>query len=95
MSDTTFAQPSTAREAPTLRNYVAGGWRAATTGDSLKDRNPATGEVIGRIPLSGHLDVAAAVEAARAALPRWRATSPMNRARALFRLRDVLDAHRD
>jgi len=80
----------------TLQNYVAGGWRPATgTAEPLADRNPATGELLALVPLSGPEDVDAAVTAARAAQPAWRATSPLVRARAVFRLREVLDAHRE
>ena len=63
--------------------------------DRLEDRNPATGEVLAQVPLSGAVEVEAAVAAARAAFPAWRATSPMVRARAVMKLREVLDAHKD
>jgi malonate-semialdehyde dehydrogenase (acetylating)/methylmalonate-semialdehyde dehydrogenase len=44
--------------------------------------------------MGGPAEVDAAVAAAREALPRWRATPPQVRARAVFALREVLDAHR-
>lgn len=85
----------TAIEAPTLENYVGGAWRASSAADALPDHDPATGELQAHVPLSGAADVDAAVQAARAALPAWRATSPLVRARAVMRLRDVLHAHRE
>jgi malonate-semialdehyde dehydrogenase (acetylating)/methylmalonate-semialdehyde dehydrogenase len=94
MSDTATAAPGAATEAPLLENYIGGRWRAAEAPDALDDRNPANGELIARIPLSGATDVEAAVSAARAALPGWRSTSPLTRARALFALRDALERHR-
>ena len=49
----------------TLRNYVGGGWVEAAGGETLEDRNPATGELAALVPLSGETDVDAAVRAAR------------------------------
>ncbi len=89
----TTEAPETAR---TVGNYVAGQFvEVDPARDRLDDRNPATGELLARVPLSGAAEVDAAVQAARAALPGWRATSPLVRARAVMKLRDVLDAHRE
>jgi len=82
-------------EVRTLANFVGGAWRPAAAPDALTSRDPATGEVLARVPLSSAADVGAAVEAARAALPAWRATSPLVRMRAVFALRELLDAHRE
>lgn len=57
--------------------------------------NPATGEVIRRAAFASAADVDRAVAAARAALPAWRATPPLKRARVLMRYRELLEAHRD
>jgi malonate-semialdehyde dehydrogenase (acetylating)/methylmalonate-semialdehyde dehydrogenase len=75
-----------------LDNYVAGAWTPATAAsvDPLDVINPATGEVLARVPLSGAADLDAAVAAARAALPEWRAVSTIERARRLFTLRERL-----
>src|SRR5689334_19348176 len=76
-----------------LDNYIAGQWPpAAAATDELDVTNPATGEVLARVPLSGAADLDAAVEAARAALPEWRAVSAIARARKLFELRERLVA---
>ncbi len=85
----------TATEAPTLRNYIGGSWIDAATPDALEDRNPATGDVAARVPLSGRIDVDAAVRAAASAQPAWREVSPQQRARAVLDLRDALVEHRD
>lgn len=55
---------------------------------SLKVENPATGEVIGRIPVDSDGDVAAAVARLRAAQPEWLALGYAGRRRWLNRLRD-------
>jgi malonate-semialdehyde dehydrogenase (acetylating) / methylmalonate-semialdehyde dehydrogenase len=76
-----------------LDNYVAGRWTAATAATEVLDvTNPATSDVLARVPLSGGADLDAAVAAARAALPEWRAVSTIARARKLFELRERLVA---
>jgi malonate-semialdehyde dehydrogenase (acetylating)/methylmalonate-semialdehyde dehydrogenase len=79
-----------------LDNYVAGAWTpAAPDAEALDVTNPATGEVLARVPLSTAADLDAAVQAARAALPDWRAVSVIARARHLFALREGLSARRE
>lgn len=96
MTQTATISPESGADVRTLTNYAGGAFvPVAADRDTLEDRNPATGELLARVPLSGPGDVDVAVRAARAAFPAWRATSPMVRARALFRLRDVLSEHRD
>ncbi|MFZ0092128.1 MAG: CoA-acylating methylmalonate-semialdehyde dehydrogenase [Solirubrobacteraceae bacterium] len=74
-----------------LENYVAGRWTPAQAAtETLDVTNPATGETLARVPLSGAPDLDAAVAAARAALPEWRAVSTIARARKLFTLRERL-----
>ena len=74
-----------------LDNYVAGSWTpAAAATDSLDVVNPASGEVLAQVPLSGRSDLDAAVSAARDALADWRAVSVIARARKLFELRERL-----
>ncbi|HET6506234.1 MAG TPA: CoA-acylating methylmalonate-semialdehyde dehydrogenase [Baekduia sp.] len=79
-----------------LDNYVGGAWTpAAAATEALDVANPATGEVLARVPLSGRADLDAAVAAARAALPEWRAVSVPERARRLFALREGLSARHE
>src|SRR5215212_8686798 len=78
-----------------LDNYVAGSWTPATGDDALDVTNPATGDVLARVPLSGAGDLDAAVSAARAALPEWRAVSAIGRSQKLFALREGLVERRE
>ncbi len=79
-----------------LDNYVGGAWTPAAAGaEALDVTNPATGEVLARVPLSSAADLDAAVQAARAALPAWRAVSVIARARHLFDLREGLLARKE
>ena len=75
-------------------NYIDGSWRRSG-GGTLAVTNPATGEEIGRTPLSSAAEVDLAVQAARDAFPSWRATPAPERARTLFRLKALLDEHHD
>src|SRR3954454_18002665 len=86
---------ATAAEARTLQNFIGGSFVDAATDSTLEDRDPATGEVAARIPLSGAADVDAAVRAARQAQPAWREVPPQERARHVLALRDALVRHRD
>jgi malonate-semialdehyde dehydrogenase (acetylating)/methylmalonate-semialdehyde dehydrogenase len=75
----------------TVRNYVGGQWvdsDATRWGDV---HNPATTELLARVPLGGATDVDRAVQAARAAFPAWRATPPVQRARYFFKLKQVME----
>jgi malonate-semialdehyde dehydrogenase (acetylating) / methylmalonate-semialdehyde dehydrogenase len=79
-----------------LDNYIAGRWTPAQAATEVLDvTNPATGETLARVPLSGRADLDAAVAAARAALPEWRGVSTIARARKLFELRERLVARHD
>jgi malonate-semialdehyde dehydrogenase (acetylating)/methylmalonate-semialdehyde dehydrogenase len=79
-----------------LDNYVGGAWTPARAASGALDvTNPATGAVLARVPLSGAADLDAAVAAARAALPEWRAVSVIERARRLFALREGLSARHE
>jgi malonate-semialdehyde dehydrogenase (acetylating) / methylmalonate-semialdehyde dehydrogenase len=82
-------------ETRTIRNYVGGSWVEADTDERLDVTNPATGEVLAQVPLSSAKDVDRAVAAAREAFPGWRATPPVERARAVFKLKYLLDENRE
>lgn len=72
---------------------VDGQWRTSNTERWEPVYNPATGEAIAQVPFATHDEVAAAVEAAARAYPSWRATPPIERARLMFRYRDLLERH--
>lgn len=78
-----------------LDNYVGGAWTAASGADALDVTNPATGEVLARVPLSAAADLDAAVRVAREALPAWRDVAVIERGRRMFALREGLNARRE
>ena len=79
----------------TVRNFVGGDWRDASSTDTLVVTNPASGEALGEVPVSTRADVDAAVQAAKAAFPAWRSTPAPVRARVLFRLKALLEDHKE
>src|SRR5918998_930991 len=85
--------PTTA--ARTLANYVGGAFADAAGEEALDTRNPFSGELLARVPLSTQADVDRATAAARTAQRDWGGTSPVVRARHVFALRETLDRHRE
>src|SRR3989454_9146904 len=79
----------------TLRNYVGGEWLSPAANAYLDITNPATGEQLGRVPLSGTREVEQAVAAAQAAFLKWREVPPVVGARYLFKLKYLMDQHFD
>lgn len=57
--------------------------------------NPATGEISARVPLASAGETSAAVEAASAAFPAWRDTPPLQRARVMFRFKEMIERQLD
>ncbi|MDE2803711.1 MAG: CoA-acylating methylmalonate-semialdehyde dehydrogenase [Gemmatimonadota bacterium] len=76
-------------------NYVAGEWQSGDACEKLAITDPATGDTLGAVPVSGPADVDRAVQAAVAAFPSWRRTPVPERARVFFRLKALLDEHHD
>ena len=68
---------------------------APAAGERLASLNPATGELLGHVPVAGATEVEAAVAAAREAQPRWAAMSGAERARILRRAAEILRARND
>jgi len=72
-------------------NFIAGQWRRPRSGDRLPVRDPATGQTIGSVAMSGADDVDDAVRAASQAFQAWRRTPPGERIQCLFRLKPLLE----
>ena len=84
----------TVKSTEELLNYVGGSWRKAS-GERLDVRNPATAEVIARVPLSPREEVGQAVAAGVRAFAEWRHTPVVDRIQPLFRLKTLLEEHLD
>ncbi|MSU61866.1 MAG: CoA-acylating methylmalonate-semialdehyde dehydrogenase [Pedosphaera sp.] len=78
-----------------LRNFFGGDWRDSVGTECLDVFNPATAEVICRVPLSPGSEVDAAVKAATKAFSEWRRTPATDRVQFLFKLKSLLVQHRE
>ena len=77
-------------------NLIGGRWVPARSGRTMDDRNPADGDdVLGEVARSDADDVAAAVDAAKAAYPAWMATPMPARGDLLRRVGQLLEAEKD
>lgn len=74
-----------------MLNFIQGQWRPSTTADFLSIHNPATGEPLGRTPLSTTAELHDAVAAASAAFPAWRRVPVTDRVQFLFKLKTSLE----
>ena len=78
-----------------LPNYIGKQWVHPTAVDQVDVINPATTEVINRIPLSSESDVDRAVQSAAQAFQSWRETPATDRIQYLFALKQLLEEHLD
>ena len=76
-----------------IPNYIDGRWQDSTASEWQDVVNPATGDALGRVPLSDAQEVAKAIQAASAAYPAWRRTPPQDRIQPLFKLKQLLEDH--
>ena len=74
---------------------IAGSSRAASDGGTLDVTNPATGQMIGRIPQATAADVDAAVQGAASAQREWIRLHPTQRGRLMAALANLVEAHGD
>jgi malonate-semialdehyde dehydrogenase (acetylating)/methylmalonate-semialdehyde dehydrogenase len=77
----------------TVKNFVGGNLVDVEVEEELEIPDPATGELLGRVPLSGVADVDQAVRVAAKAFGEWREEPVARRARRMFRLQVLLEEH--
>src|SRR5215468_6112585 len=63
-------------------------------GDLIEIQNPATGQIVGQVPLAGVSDIETAVSRARDAQNRWKRLAFSDRARIIRRFHDLILARR-
>jgi malonate-semialdehyde dehydrogenase (acetylating) / methylmalonate-semialdehyde dehydrogenase len=78
-----------------LVNFIDGKWIESATGNYQDVKNPATAEVMTRVPLSPAQEVDAAAQAAARAFKDWRRTPVGERIQFLFRFKNLLDTHKE
>jgi len=77
------------------QNFIAGRWCDAADAALLPVLDPADDRPITRVPDSSAADARAAVDAAQAAFPAWRATQAKQRAQLLKRWNDLIVMHQE
>jgi len=76
-------------------NYINGEWVESRAREWVDVVNPATAEILGKVPISDAAEVTRAIDAAAAAYPAWRRTPPEDRIQPLFKLKTLLEEHID
>ncbi len=76
-------------------HWIGGERVAGTSGRTGPVYDPATGRVAREVAFASVDEVDAVVAAAKAAFPAWRATSLSKRSDIMFRIRNVLESHRE
>lgn len=79
----------------TLNNWIGGQWVKSASELTEDVYNPATGEVLAKVPLSTQAEVDQAVSAAAEAFTAWSRTPVPRRARVLFKYQQLLVEHWD
>ncbi|MFS2092918.1 NAD-dependent succinate-semialdehyde dehydrogenase [Pseudomonas sp. Pseusp11] len=69
---------------------IDGKWVQADNGQTIEVRNPATGELVARVPNGGSAETQRAIAAAERAMQGWRKTLPKERAKVLRKLYDLM-----
>jgi malonate-semialdehyde dehydrogenase (acetylating)/methylmalonate-semialdehyde dehydrogenase len=77
-----------------VHHWIGGQAVAGRSGRQGPVYDPATGTLAREVDFASAEEVDAAVRAARTAFPGWRATSLARRAEIMFRIRNLVDAHR-
>ncbi|MGL5487680.1 MAG: NADP-dependent succinate-semialdehyde dehydrogenase [Shewanella sp.] len=75
--------------------YINGQWCDAHSKETVAITNPATGAVIACVPVMGQAETQAAIAAAEAALPAWRALTAKERGAKLRRWFELLNENSD
>jgi malonate-semialdehyde dehydrogenase (acetylating)/methylmalonate-semialdehyde dehydrogenase len=94
---TQVAEPMTERTAAAgavVPHWIDGGRVAGASGRRGPVFNPATGAIAREVDFASAEEVDAAVAAAKAAFPGWRATSLSKRTEIMFRIRNLVETHR-
>jgi aldehyde dehydrogenase (NAD+) len=74
-------------------HFINGSWQAPAAGEYFDTVDPSNGEKLASIAQGSPADIDAAVRAARAAFPKWRALTPHIRARYLYALARLVQKH--
>lgn len=86
----------TNKDTTVLQNFINGVWVGSNGSQTLDVPNPATNELLAKVPVSTKEDVNAAVAAAKEAFNKWKKVPVPKRARILFKYHSLLsDNHEE
>jgi malonate-semialdehyde dehydrogenase (acetylating)/methylmalonate-semialdehyde dehydrogenase len=95
---TQVAEPGTASTGPgtpgRVSHWIGGRSVAGTSGREGPIYDPATGQLTKHVDFASSDEISAAVAAAKAAFPAWRATSLSKRTDIMFKIRNLVEANR-
>jgi len=74
-------------------HFINGTWQAPASGEYFDTVDPSNGEKLASVAQGSSADIDAAVRAARAAFPKWRALTSHIRARYLYALARLVQKH--
>jgi betaine-aldehyde dehydrogenase len=79
------------------RMFINGEWVKSESGKYFDVRNPATGDVIAKVPEASESDVSAAIDAAKESFDEgvWSRISPADRSNLLLKVAEMLDSMKD
>jgi len=78
-----------------LQHYINGQHVNGSSQRRVPVFNPATGAISSEVALASAQETRQAIATAHAAFPAWAATTPLRRARILFRFRELIEKHTD
>ena len=93
--DTIDRSPLVVEDSSLLRQqcYVDGQWIGADDGGSMPVVDPATGALVGSVPVFHAAETKRAIDAANRALPAWRAKTAKERSAILRKWHDLMQAN--
>lgn len=80
-----------------LKNYIGGKWVASKESQTIDILNPASQEILGKVPYGKNTaqDIDAAVSVAAAAFKEWSQVPVMQRVQPLYKLKQLLEENLD
>lgn len=81
--------------APNTKMFINNKFVESKTNEWMDVHNPATNEVITRVPVCTQAEMQSAVDAAKAAFPKWASTSVLTRQQVMFNLQRIIKRDTD
>src|SRR6267378_3387590 len=78
-----------------LTHFVGGKHAKGESGRFGDVFNPTTGALAAKVPLASKAEVERAIATAKEAFAGWSETSPLARARVMFRFKELIERHMD